>query len=217
MNNIFDNIVWHSLNGPQSKYSLGTSEIRRFAPGFSPIIGFADPQRPNFAALIPFCETGEHFYCDAWSGPAPDGWQIEKEAVMFKMIWQGACPDNDEAPEAIPLGARHAPLALELATLTRPGPFGLRTIELGDYFGFFDGERLMAMAGERFQAGSLREISGVCTHPDFQGRGYVIRRQMQRGETPVLHVIRENTNAVRLYERMGFRLHRESTVRVVFR
>jgi len=60
------------------------------------------------------------------------------------------------------------------------------------------------MAGERFQAGALREISGVCTHPDFQGRGFarrlmlkLIRHQMHRGETPVLHVIRDNTHAVR--------------------
>jgi predicted GNAT family acetyltransferase len=27
------------------------------------------------------------------------------------------------------------------------------------------------MAGERMQAGTLREISGVCTHPDVQGAG----------------------------------------------
>lgn len=131
-------------------------------------------------------------------------------------------PAADEAPEAVLLGPEHAMQALELATLTRPGPFGLRTIELGEYLGCFEGERLMAMAGERLFAGSLREISGVCTHPDFQGRGLarrlmakLIRRQMQRKETPFLHVMRENTSARRLYERMGFRDYRESVVRVI--
>jgi predicted GNAT family acetyltransferase len=78
------------------------------------------------------------------------------------------------------------------------------------------------MAGERMCAGALREISGVCTHPDFQGRGFarrlmtkLIRRQMRRGEVPFLHVMRSNAAAHGLYERMGFRDYRESVVRVV--
>jgi ribosomal protein S18 acetylase RimI-like enzyme len=138
------------------------------------------------------------------------------------MIWDAAMPAADEARDAIALGAEHAAQALELALLTRPGPFGLRTIELGEYFGCFDGERLIAMAGERMHAESLREISGVCTHPDFQGQGYARRlmiklvcRQLQRGETPFLHVMRDNTGARELYRRLGFVDYRESVVRVV--
>ena len=78
------------------------------------------------------------------------------------------------------------------------------------------------MAGERMHAGPLREISGVCTHPEVQGRGHarrliqqLIRRQMQRGETPFLHVMRHNAGAVRLYERMGFSIVKESIVRMI--
>jgi predicted GNAT family acetyltransferase len=80
------------------------------------------------------------------------------------------------------------------------------------------------MAGERMQAGSLREISGVATHPDYQGRGLakrlmlkLIRRQMLRNETPFLHVMSANTGARALYERMGFTSYKESVVRVVSR
>jgi predicted GNAT family acetyltransferase len=141
---------------------------------------------------------------------------------MFSMVWDAGMPAADEAADAVRLGPEHAPQAVELATLTHPGPFGPRTIELGEYFGYFEGDTLIAMAGERMQAGSLREISGVCTHPNFQGRGLakrlmitLIQRQMQRGETPFLHVMRANTSARRLYERMGFRNHREVVVRVV--
>jgi predicted GNAT family acetyltransferase len=143
---------------------------------------------------------------------------------MYLMLWDAASPITDEAPEAVLLGPEHASQALELATLTRPGPFGPRTIELGEYFGCFEDLRLVAMAGERMYAGTLREISGVCTHPDFQGRGRarrlmakLIRRQMQRNETPFLHVMRDNSSAHRLYERMGFRVYRETVVRVVSR
>jgi predicted GNAT family acetyltransferase len=45
----------------------------------------------------------------------------------------------------------------------------------------------------------------------------LIRRQMQRDETPFLHVMHDNANARRLYERMGFRDYRESVVRVISR
>jgi GNAT superfamily N-acetyltransferase len=223
MKHLLDNITWHALSGPHAKFASGTGDARRYAPGFSPIIGFADLVHPNFAALAPFCGPDEHFYTDAWSGAVPAGWRIEVESTMFKMIWESALPE-DEAPEAVALKPEHAAQALELARLTRPGPFGLRTIELGEYFGCFVGDRLVAMAGERMHAAMLREISGVCTHPDFQGRGYarrlmskLIRRQMQRNEFPFLHVMSANTGAHGLYQRMGFRDYRESVVRVISR
>jgi ribosomal protein S18 acetylase RimI-like enzyme len=224
MKHLLDNISWHTLTGPHAKYATGTDDARRYAQGFSPIVAFADPARPNFAALARCCEPGEHFYCDGWSGAAPAGWQVDVESIVFKMVWDAAMPATDEASDAVMLGPQHASQALALATLTRPGPFGPKTIELGDYYGYFEGERLVAMAGERMVAGTLREISGVCTHPDFQGRGLarrlmikLIRREMQRDETPFLHVMRDNSSARRLYEGMGFRVYRESVVRVVSR
>jgi ribosomal protein S18 acetylase RimI-like enzyme len=222
MKDLLDNIFWHTLVGPHAKYAAGANDARRYAPGFSPIVGFAHPERPDFDALMPYCEPGEHLYCGGWAGAAPAGWRIELESTMFRMVWDASLPAGDEIPEAVRLGAQHASQALELARLTRPGPFGPRTIELGEYFGCFEGERLVAMAGERMHAGTLREISGVCTHPHFQGRGLARRlmaklivRQMRRGETPFLHVMRDNDSAHRLYARMGFRDHRETVIRVV--
>jgi ribosomal protein S18 acetylase RimI-like enzyme len=224
MKSLLDHITWHALTGPHARFATGTDDARRYAPGFSPIVGFANAGRPNFAALVEYCEPGEHFYCDGWSGAAPTDWHVDTESTMFKMLWDGAMPANDEAPEAVRLGPEHVSQALELAALTHPGPFGPRTIELGEYFGCFEGQGLVAMAGERMRAGPLREISGVCTHPDFQGRGFarrlmikLIRRQMQRNEIPFLHVMRDNDRAHGLYERMGFRDYRESVIRVVSR
>lgn len=222
MNHLLDNIAWQALSGPQSAHSTGTNESRRYAQGFSPIVGFVNPEHPDFDALSPYCTTDEHFYCAGWSGVAPAGWHIDAETTMYKMLWDAGIPPGDDVLEAIALGPEHAQQALDLATLTKPGPFGLRTLELGEYFGCFDGQRLIAMAGERMFAGTLREISGVCTHPDFQGRGLarqlmtkLIHRQMARKETPFLHVMRENRGAHQLYERMGFHNYCETIVRVV--
>lgn len=221
---LLDNIFWNTLSGPQARFAVGAGAARRYAPGFSPILGFARQEDPDFDALLPYCAPGEHFYCDGWSGPAPAGWTIDAEATMFKMVWDAPMPADDAAPDAVALGPQHAPQALELALLTNPGPFGPRTPELGEYFGVFDGGRLLAMAGERTEAGALREVSGVCTHPDAQGRGLakklvlkVVRRQLLRGQAPFLHVMSTNTVGHGLYLKLGFRDYRESVVRVVSR
>lgn len=221
---LLDNIAWHTLVGPQARHATGTGSARRYAPGFSPILGFADIERPDFAALASYCAPGEQFYCAGWSGPVPAGWQIEVDTTMHQMVWDAPPPAVDAAFGAVRLGPEHVAQMLALVAITHPGPFGPRTVELGEYFGCFEGQRLVAMAGERMSAGVLREISGVCTHPDFQGRGLarrlmetLVRRQLQRHETPFLHVMRDNGNAYRVYERMGFRHHRETVARVLSR
>jgi len=219
-----DDIFWKALSGEQSRFAEGEGAARRYAHGFSPILGFEDRENPDWRALEPFCEAGERFYVDTWSGAAPPGWTIVVDKKMKRMVWTGDVPDEDPTLVTRPLTAGHAAQAVELATLTNPGPFGLRTIELGDYFGVFEGERLVAMAGERLHAGPYREVSGVCTHPDFQGHGLarrlslkVVRLQMQRQQLPFLHVISSNTTAHALYEKMGFREYKETVVRVVER
>ena len=221
---LLDNIVWHALAGPHVRFSAGTGTAKRYAPGFSPIVGFADAARPDFAALAPYCEPGEHFYCGGWSGPAPAGWLIHADETMDQMVWGAAVPAGESAVDAVRLGPEHAARMLELVALTHPGPFGPRTPELGEYIGVFEGARLIAMAGERMQAGDLREVSGVCTHPDSTGRGLarglveiLVRRQLARGQTPFLHVMQANERARALYARMGFAHHQSLAVRVVAR
>jgi ribosomal protein S18 acetylase RimI-like enzyme len=224
MKTLLDNVMWNCLSGPQARFATGSGAVRRYAPGFSPIVGCRDPERPDFAELEQHAAPGESFYIDVWSGPAPGGWRIDKEARMFKMVWQAPMPADDAAPDAVALRPENAAQAVELARLTNPGPFGVRTPELGEYFGYFDGGRLIAMAGERMEVGSLREISGICTHPEFQGRGLarkltlkLVHREMKRGLTPYLHVMSHNTGARALYEKMGFRNYLETTVRIVTR
>jgi ribosomal protein S18 acetylase RimI-like enzyme len=221
---LLDNIVWHSLAGPHAMYSSGTATARRYAKGFSPIIGFADANRPDFAALAEYCDPDERFYCGGWAGPAPAGWEIHTDTAGHQMVWNGDVPAHDDALDEIRLGLRDSAQMQALVAIAPPGPFAARTVELGEYYGVFDDGRLVAMAGERMAAGTLREISGVCTHPDFQGRGLarrlmhrLIRLQLQRGQTPFLHVMRDNAHARQLYERMGFRLHQERPLRVVSR
>jgi|SRR5579862_121502 len=222
MLHLLDNIFWNTLTGPHAKFASGQGAARRYAPGFSPILAFPDLKRPDFAAIAPYCQPGESFYCSGWSGPMPAGWRLEFEGMILCMAREAGRPLSDDDFEAVRLAPEHAAQALELAKLTNPGPFGPRTLELGEYFGHFRDGRLVAMAGERMHAGSLREVSGVCTHPDYVGQGYarrlmtkVIVHQLHHQQIPFLHVMSSNERAQELYERLGFRDYRETVVRVL--
>jgi predicted GNAT family acetyltransferase len=134
----------------------------------------------------------------------------------------------------VPAGAGHeavvqlsdadAPEMLALAKLTEPGPFLTRTHAMGAFIGIRIGGRLAAMAGERFRFPGFTEVSGVCTHPDFRGRG--LARQLSaavaagieaRGERPFLHAWKTNHTAIGLYESLGFELRTEVNVAVLER
>ncbi|GAA1631720.1 GNAT family N-acetyltransferase [Nonomuraea maheshkhaliensis] len=94
-----------------------------------------------------------------------------------------------------------------------------RTVELGVYLGIRRSGELVAMAGERLHPPGWTEISAVCTHPAHRGQGLATRLVLAvaagiraRGETPFLHAAASNTNAISLYERLGFRLRRSTRV-----
>ena len=83
---------------------------------------------------------------------------------------------------------------------------------MGRYLGIYEGDRLIAMAGERMGMDDHQEISAVCTHPDFTGRGHAQRlvaalnnTALDKGRQPFLHVSHENARAKALYERLGYR------------
>jgi len=70
------------------------------------------------------------------------------------------------------------------------------------------------MAGERMAVPGAREISAVCTHPDFAAQGMastllaaLVKRHREAGLASFLHVSGGNIGARRLYERLGF-IHR---------
>jgi predicted GNAT family acetyltransferase len=129
-----------------------------------------------------------------------------------------------DEPVAISLHAPDVPEMLELVRQTDPGPFRERTIELGDYLGIRRGEQLVAMGGERLHVDGWTEISAVCTAPAYRGHGMALRLMgaliagIQRcSERAVLHVVPTNVNAIRLYEKLGFRERRRLTISVLTR
>jgi predicted GNAT family acetyltransferase len=73
------------------------------------------------------------------------------------------------------------------------------------------------MAGERMHMMGFCEISAVCTHPDYRGRGYggalttmVAEAIFERQEVPFLHLLPTNHVAMKLYTSLGF--HRRTDI-----
>jgi predicted GNAT family acetyltransferase len=116
------------------------------------------------------------------------------------------------------------PEMMALTKLTNPGPFAARTHELGTFLGVKVDGRLAAMAGERMKPADYTEITAVCVHPDYRGRGYarlllgaIARQIAARGEIPFLHVFSDNDSAIALYRRQGMEIRRRLCVTVLGR
>lgn len=146
----------------------------------------------------------------------PADWKVNFHGLGLQMMGEHAIGPSRANLEFVPLRKEHVPLMVDLAKLTNPGPFGERTIEFGNFVGVFDGDRLMAMSGHRLHPYPYIEISGVCTHPEYVGRGlgaaltyYQVERIREKEEIPMLHVWAHNERAIRLYESLGFVTRRE--------
>jgi len=113
-----------------------------------------------------------------------------------------------------------------LVERTEPGPFERRTIEMGLYLGVRSEGALIAMAGQRMRVdghdGPIIEISAVCTDEAHRGNGLgsaLVIEQVEIirgvGGVPIMHVRRDNTVALSIYERLGFRTTRTFEALVV--
>jgi ribosomal protein S18 acetylase RimI-like enzyme len=148
--------------------------------------------------------------------PPPPGWEVVVGDTGVQLIDDTVAAERCE--EAVRLDVEDVPQMLDLVARTRPGPFLPRTIEMGQYLGIRHGGRLVAMAGERLHPPGWTEISAVCTDPAYRRRGLAARLVLavaagirDCGEIPLLHALGTNTNAIRLYQSLGFRLRTTRT------
>jgi hypothetical protein len=75
-----------------------------------------------------------------------------------------------KGPQVHELGVADVREMLALAGVTQPGPFGPRTVGLGDYTGIRQRGVLVAMAGERMRIAGFTEISTVCVEAAYRGQ-----------------------------------------------
>lgn len=205
-----DNPVWQSLATQHANLALTAGAAARYPAAIAPFAAVdADAGRAG-NQLTSLVNDGEAVYLVGVAPAAPPGWVIEPKKPIVQMVCEAA-PEDLPGPDAVSMTAAQSDDMLALTALVFPGFFRPRTLEMGAYLGIYSGSRLAAMAGERMRLDGFQEMSAVCTHPDYTGRGYaqhllslLCRRSFERGFTPFLHVYADNTRAIGVYRRLGF-------------
>lgn len=221
---MLDRPVWAALSTRQLPLSVGGALARKYARDVNLFASACDDSPAALTALRDLVPPGERvFLLQVPDIIVPVGLVSVKAAKGVQMVGTRKMRPV-EMDDIAELTDADAPEMLALATLTEPGPFLARTHTMGSFLGIRIGGRLAAMAGERFRFPGHTEVSGVCTHPDFRGRGLARRlsaavaaRIEARGERPFLHAWKTNRPAISLYESLGFEIRTEVDVKVLER
>jgi ribosomal protein S18 acetylase RimI-like enzyme len=216
--------IWSALTTRQQALAEGGDLARRYPFAIAPFAAMVDTSPQSFAALgalMSGSEVAVLFTPDPVAPPA------EFRTVFADTGEQMIGTPAESAirgVEVVTLGVDDAPAMVALTELTKPGPFTLRTHELGTFLGIRIDGQLVAMVGERMKPANYTEITAVCVHPDHRGRGYgqvllaaISGQIVARGEIPFLHVFSNNNSAIALYRRQGMEIRRRLHVTVLRR
>jgi predicted GNAT family acetyltransferase len=229
MTHPLDRAVWNALSGRLSGFATADSDdrARRIDPEVGVFLTAADASaasRAHLTALAlrhPGAGMVEHA-----EGPMadvlPDGVAVRARVPLVQMAATALTPDRAPSLSFETLTEADAPAMLELAILTKPGPFRSSTRRLGPFIGVKRDGRLIAMAGRRLRVEGFTELSGVCTHPDHRGQGLaaalsraVVAEILATGEGAFLHAFAEHPATIAFYRSLGFEVRAPMTYTIL--
>ncbi len=213
---VLDNPARAALLGPHAHFAERRGEVLRYPTDVATFVALPDVvDEQAWRDVADLAGPGASVPIAGIEGRPPAHWETTFSMDGVQMVAGGIAAAHD--PEAVRLTAADVPEMLALVARTRPGPFLPRTIEMGTYLGIRRDGELVAMAGERLHPPGWTEISAVCTDARWRGHGLATRLVLavaagirDRGETPFMHASAANTNAIRLYESLGFVLRRRT-------
>jgi predicted GNAT family acetyltransferase len=222
---LFANPVWHALRSTHQKFAKCARDACRYPARVVPLAAIRAPGSEPMLQLRSLFEAGESAWIVGAEYVEVPGLVRAETLECLQMV----LPDDVRVPdtqiEIVKLSEGNADEMVALTTLSFPGFFRQKTCEMGSYYGVRSASgELIAMGGERLKLDGFTEISAVCTHPSFRGRGLaaaiiwqVVREHRQEGVVSWLHVASANRRAEELYLRMGFNEIRRVTLHRVSR
>lgn len=212
--NKLDNPVWYSLSENHLEFAIDYGNTKLYHPNYGPFGGFIDVKNTAIAALE-YSALIDNFFIVGEKPEVADTLKIAKELVCLQMVINEKIQLAIEA-DIVKLTAEHNESLCDLVNLVQPGYFKNKTILLGDYYGIFKDNQLIAITGERMKMNAFTEVSAIITHPDHTGKGYakqlityVVNAIFDQGKMPFLHVAEHNPGAIALYEKLGFTTRRK--------
>lgn len=211
------------MNSGWAALALGNDLALRLDPRYGPFGATMDQTQAACAMLRSLAQQNDELWLvGVDAGTSPPGMIVTRTATLAQMVAVDVPPGAVQPPDWLFLGDEDAADMLELAQLTKPGPFREMTHRLGRFIGVREGGTLIAMAGERMRMPGFTEVSGVCTHPDWRGRGLagtlmriVARGILERGEIPFLHAYAAHDQTIVLYRSLGFEIRAQLPMMVV--
>lgn len=216
MDHILDKQTWNALITGNNNLAKGNETVKYFDKEVSPFVALKDDSIEDFKMLYEeLPHSGPVLLLSTSEIQIPNMWKVLNKIEGFQMVHEDKVQLPNTQAEIIPLRVEHVPQMLALTKQTNPGPFAPRTIEFGHYYGIFDGDKLVSMAGQRMHPFNYAEVSAVCTDPNYLGHGYArqlllfhIHRIKAASEIPFLHVRFDNERAIKVYESLGFKIRK---------
>jgi ribosomal protein S18 acetylase RimI-like enzyme len=216
---LFANPVWHALHSRHREFAVGADEACRYPADVAPFGAVAVPGPAALRQLRALLVPGESVWLFGRHDLRAAELRCVESLECLQMLLEAGVAPLESALHVQRLAAADAPAMVALTELAFPGFFRARTCAMGTYYGAFDDGALVAMGGERLMLDGYAEISGVCTHPGYRGRGYarqligqLMHDHHREGLRSWLHVGATNVRAIALYASMGFSVLRRVTL-----
>jgi len=209
-----DNPVWYSLSETHRDFAINYKNIKFYHPDYCPFGGFMSDQNIS-TSIEAYSQLVSNFFIVGERPPLPNSLNLKNQLVCDQMILSDKI-ETEYHDEIIKLCGEHSDDLFQLVNLVQPGYFKEKTFLLGDYYGIFKNNGLVAVTGERMKMNGYSEVSAVVTHPDHTGMGYAKQLVAHTANTifdqnkiPYLHVAETNSPAINLYKRLGFLTRRK--------